>query len=69
MIIGALDKAGGEAYLVRQAEANPVAFMTLVGKVLPLQLTGGDNGEAIKVDVSGLSPAALRELAGLPIVE
>ena len=44
MILGALDQAGGEAYLLSQAENNPVAFMTLIGKVLPseiqAQLTG-----------------------------
>lgn len=40
MILGALDDAGGQDYLARQASENPGAFMTLVGKVLPLQLTG-----------------------------
>ena len=36
MILGALDDAGGQAYLAQQAQDNPAAFMTLVGKVLPL---------------------------------
>jgi len=40
MILGALDKAGGEQYLARQAEDNPSAFLTLVGKILPLQVQG-----------------------------
>ena len=40
MIIGALDKAGGLAYLTRQAETSPAAFMTLIGKVLPTQIAG-----------------------------
>lgn len=40
MILGALDEAGGTDYLVEQARANPTAFMTLVGKVLPLQVAG-----------------------------
>jgi hypothetical protein len=40
MILGALAGVGGDAYLMRQAEENPAAFMTLVGKVLPLQLVG-----------------------------
>ena len=40
MILTALDKAGGAEYLLRQASANPTAFMTLVGKVLPLQVAG-----------------------------
>lgn len=44
MILGALDKAGGEAYLARQAVENPASFLTLVGKVLPLQLTGEGGG-------------------------
>ena len=35
MILGALDAAGGEKYLTRQAEENPGPFMTLVGKCLP----------------------------------
>lgn len=44
MILQALDKAGGVAYLAKQAEKSPAAFLTLVGKVLPLQLTGEDGG-------------------------
>jgi hypothetical protein len=35
MIEGALQAVGGQQYLERQAEANPTAFMTLVGKLLP----------------------------------
>lgn len=46
MILGALAKVGGEDYLKRQAEENPGPFLTLVGKVLPLQLTG-DGGAPI----------------------
>ena len=38
MILGALDQAGGEQYLLEQAQANPVAFMTLIGKVLPSEI-------------------------------
>lgn len=38
MILGALEDVGGRAYLAEQALENPGAFMTLVGKVLPLQL-------------------------------
>lgn len=44
MILTALDGAGGAVYLQQQAIENPTAFMTLVGKVLPLQLTGQDGG-------------------------
>ena len=35
MILGALNKAGGEDYLLEQAHNNPGAFLTLIGKVLP----------------------------------
>ena len=44
MILGALTKAGGQTYLARQAEKNPAAFMALLGKVMPLQLTGEGGG-------------------------
>jgi hypothetical protein len=40
MILGALDDAGGQAYLLTQAKANPAAFLTLIGKVLPTTLAG-----------------------------
>ena len=46
MILAALDKAGGPDYLLAQAEANPNAFLTLVGKVLPMTVQGpGEGGE------------------------
>lgn len=50
MVLAALDKAGGEDYLAEQAEKNPGPFLALVGKVLPLQLTG-ENGGAIQHEV------------------
>lgn len=40
MILGALDQAGGENYLLTQATENPTAFLTLIGKVLPTTLAG-----------------------------
>lgn len=40
LILGALDAAGGQSYLERQATKNPHAFLTLVGKVLPLTVSG-----------------------------
>lgn len=51
MILEALGNAGGVAYLQKQADASPAAFLTLVGKVLPLQVTGKD-GDALKVTVT-----------------
>jgi hypothetical protein len=49
MIIGALNDAGGRAYLAKRAEDCPTAFLALVGRVLPMQVTGA-NGSAIAVD-------------------
>ncbi len=40
MIKGALDAVGGQRYLEKQASDNPTAFLTLVGKTLPKELTG-----------------------------
>lgn len=46
MILTALNRSGGVDYLVKQAESSPTAFLTLVGKVLPLQVNGaGEGGE------------------------
>lgn len=49
MILQALDGAGGIAYLQEKAEDPKTAgaFLTLVGKVLPLQVTGEDGGALI----------------------
>src|SRR5258708_437960 len=44
MILAALDDAGGVSYLARQARNNPVGFMTLLGKLLPLQVAGENGG-------------------------
>lgn len=47
MVMTALNNAGGVKYLERQAGENPTAFLTLVGKVIPLQV-GGDPENPIK---------------------
>lgn len=47
MILGALETVGGEDYLARQAEENPGPFMTLVGKVLPTQVTGDPDNPVV----------------------
>jgi hypothetical protein len=44
MILGALDGAGDVDYLIEQSQKNPAALLTLVGKVLPRQMTGADDG-------------------------
>lgn len=40
MVIKALEGAGGAEYLQRQANENPAAFLTLVGKIVPMQIQG-----------------------------
>lgn len=45
MILGALDKAGGQEYLQKQAEKNPNAFLALIGKVLPMSIVPDGNGK------------------------
>jgi hypothetical protein len=47
MILQALATSGGVAYLRRQAEQNPSAFLQLVGKALPLQVAGEDGGPVV----------------------
>lgn len=54
MILGALSDAGGQEYLKKQAEGNPGAFLTLIGKVLPMQVTGADGGP-VKVEATWLA--------------
>lgn len=44
MILEALHEEGGVAYLREQAREQPAAFMALVGKVLPLQISGEHGG-------------------------
>jgi hypothetical protein len=46
-ILNALNEVGGEAYLVKVAETDPKTFCTLLGKVLPMQLTGEGGGPMV----------------------
>ena len=57
MIFGALDDAGGRSWLAQQARANPVAFMGLLAKLLPLEL---------KQDLAQPEPLTIRVIGGLP---
>jgi hypothetical protein len=45
MIKSALDNVGGVEYFVMQAKENPVAFMTLIGKILPKEVIAEVNSE------------------------
>lgn len=55
-ILMAAQKAGGGGdegitkYLVSQADENPVAFMSLLGKVLPMQVTG-EGGKDLQINI------------------
>lgn len=60
-ILLAAHKAGGEGgmveYLTEQAEKNPGPFMALLGKVLPMQITGEDGGAVLvtHIQLTGVS--------------
>lgn len=62
MILGALDQAGGVEYLTKRANdpKTASAFLTLIGKVLPMQVVGsGENGEHLgKVVVEFVRPGS-----------
>ena len=49
MILQALDDSGGVEYLKQTAIEHPTAFLTLVGKVLPLQVSG-EGGGALQIE-------------------
>ena len=49
MLVDALQMAGGARYLAAQAKANPVAFLALVGKTLPIKAEAGSSGTVIIV--------------------
>lgn len=52
MILAALDESGGVEYLVKRANdpKTASAFLSLIGKVLPMQVTGAD-GAALTVQI------------------
>lgn len=43
MIRGALDKKGGEQWLIDQMDKHPKAFLSLLARVLPTEITGNLN--------------------------
>lgn len=44
MVLAALDGVGGLKYLKKQAYENPTAFLTLVGRIIPTEITGAGGG-------------------------
>lgn len=65
LILAALDKVGGEKYLILQASENPTAFMTLLGKIIPTQLTGPDDGPVQIEQVQNDADAFTRAIIGI----
>ena len=64
MVLGALDDVGGQKYLAQQARENPTAFLTLVGKVLPLQIKADvTNTDVVSFDAN---PEWTERIAQLP---
>lgn len=47
MIVQALDEAGGVQYLVETAKSHQAAFLALIGKVMPVQVEGSEDGKPI----------------------
>lgn len=48
MAVMALGQVGGVEYLARVAESHPGPFLSLLGKILPVQVTG-ENGAPINI--------------------
>lgn len=46
-ILAALDHVGGQSYLERVAEEDPKTFCTLLGKILPMQVTGDSSNPVV----------------------
>lgn len=61
----AFEGVGGHKYLMEQAKQNPTAFMTLLGKVLPTQITGAGGGPIQTVDLTKASDDDLKRLEAL----
>jgi hypothetical protein len=47
MVLAALHEQGGVKYLTNLAETNSGAFASLLGRILPMQITGEDGGALI----------------------
>jgi hypothetical protein len=54
MVLAALDGAGGVDYLQRQADENPKAFLSLIGRTLPLTVNANHSG-GITVQIAKLA--------------
>src|SRR4051794_26034007 len=69
MILAALERAGGEDYLLEQAHDNPRAFLSLLGRIIPTQVTGPGDKDLIPesaADPERLTQALLAAFKTLP---
>src|SRR4030067_1996798 len=62
MIMGALDDAGGQKDLAAKAKTHPGPFLTLLGKVLPTQVTGANGGPIKTCDTAQLAKVDAKAL-------
>jgi len=60
MIAQALDEVGGVQYLATVAQTHPGPFLALVGKVMPVQVTGANGGP---IEVRNMTDAQLAIIA------
>lgn len=51
-VAGGGDKDGLVNYLTNQARENPTPFMSLLGKVLPMQVTGPDDADGVPTEIA-----------------
>lgn len=65
MVVEALSRAGGVDYLVEQSEKNPTAFMSLIAKLMPTQLTGDKDNPVAFADVTEDAERVTAMIAGL----
>jgi hypothetical protein len=55
-IMAAFDQVGGAEYLKNVAQTDPRTFCTLLGKILPAQLTGDAEAAPVRIEFSWLPP-------------
>jgi len=69
MILGSLDRVGGEEYLARLAIENSSAFASLLGKVLPTTLSASDSDGGAETQITFtriiVHPDGHREIEGV----
>ena len=54
MILGALEDAGGQKYLLNQALNNSNSFLALIGKVLPSEIQSHQQGSLVVTVSTGI---------------